>query len=364
MTGVACGPPVIRDLPDLTALGEWASATWPEPVRAMVQDGAGSNATVAANERAWRGWALRARVLVDVSSIDTGTTLLGRPLPAPVLVAPSSLHTMVHPRGEVGTAEGVAASGGIMVLSSGTGTPIEAVREVGGRTWFQFYWRRDRTQLRELLRRAVDLGCEALCLTADMPVRPLLGQRMRAAVRDLPGGPPLYLLPRDAHVNGGEWDHDARVTWADLAWLRELVEVPLVVKGITTAEDAMVAADAGVDAIVVSNHGGRALDHALPTTESLVEVADALAGRPHAPELLVDGGIRHGRDVMVALALGARAVLVGRPVLWGLAAAGAAGVHDVLELLRTQLVACMGMTGIRSPGEISRAVVTCRLDSR
>ena len=353
--------PVIGDLADLTALGEWASAVWPEPVRAMVQEGAGSNATVAANERAWRRWALRSRVLVDVSRIDTATTVLGRTVAAPVLVAPSGLHTMVHPRGEVETAEGVAAAGGIMVLSSGTGTPMEDVRAVGATTWFQFYWRRDRVALREILRRAVDVGCEALCLTADMPVRPLLGARMRAAVRDLPGGRPHYVLPRQAHVTDGEWDHDARLTWADLDWVRGVADVPLVVKGITTVEDAVAAADAGVDAIVVSNHGGRALDHGVPTADSLAEIAAALAGRPGAPELLVDGGIRHGRDVLVALALGARAVLVGRPVLWGLAAAGAAGVRDVLDLLRTQLAACMGMTGVRSPAEVGTRVVR-RLD--
>ena len=360
MTAGATAAPVIRELTDLAALGEWASAVWPEPVRTMVQEGAGSNATVAANERAWRDWSLRARVLVDVSRIEPRTTVLGGSIPAPVLVAPSGLHTMVHPRGEVETAEGVAAAGGIMVLSSGTGTPIEAVRAVGVRTWFQFYWRRDRRQLRQILRRAVDLGCEALCLTADMPVRPLLGERMRAAVRDLPGGRPLYVMPRDAHVRGGEWDHDPALTWADLAWVREMTDVPLVVKGITTAEDALAAADAGVNAIIVSNHGGRALDHSLPTVASLIEIAGALAGRADVPELLVDGGIRHGRDVLVALALGARAVLIGRPVLWGLAAAGAAGVRDVLELLRSQLVACMGMTGVRSPAEAGPGIVTRR----
>ena len=337
--------PHIPTLPDLDPLRRWAERVWSEPVRAMVQDGAGSNATVAANERAWLGRALRQRVLVDVSTVDTATTVLGARLPVPIMVAPTGLHTMVHPRGELATAEGAAEAGVPMVLSSGTGTPMEDVAKAGRPGWFQFYWRRDRAALREILRRAVDVGFSALCLTADLPVPPLLGAPMRAAVSALPGPPPQYVLPRSAHVAGGEWDHDARLTWADLAWVREVAEVPLVVKGITTGEDAVLAAEHGVDAIVVSNHGGRALDHALPTVASLVEVVAALGGRPDAPEVLVDGGIRHGRDVLVALALGARAVLVGRPVLWGLAADGAGGVRDVLDFLRRELVTCMALCG-------------------
>jgi 4-hydroxymandelate oxidase len=356
----AAAPPVIGTLADLAPLRAWADAVWPEPVRTMIEEGAGTGATVAANEAAWRDWSLRSRVLRDVARVDTTTTVLGRPVSAPILVAPSGLHTMVHPRGEVATAEGAARFGSVMVLSSGTGTPIEDVRRVGGRTWFQFYWRRDRAQLRELLVRAADLGCEALCLTADMPVPPLLGERMRHAVTRLPGGPPLYVLPRSAHVSGGEWDHDARLTWADLAWIRGITDLPLVVKGITTAEDALLAAEHGVDAVVVSNHGGRALDHARSSLASLVEVGRALAGRPGAPEILVDGGIRHGRDVLVALALGARAVLIGRPVLWGLAADGPGGVHDVLAFLRRELVACMAMAGLSTLGAVDRSVVAPR----
>ncbi|MFJ6392928.1 alpha-hydroxy-acid oxidizing protein [Streptomyces sp. NPDC091972] len=343
---------------DLGPLSEWAEKTWSEPVRTMIQDGAGTNATVVRNQSAWLNWVLRTRVLVDVSNIDTAVSVLGRTLSAPVLVAPSGLHTLAHPRGEVATAEGAASFGTTMVLSSGTGTPMEDVFAVGGPTWFQFYWRRDRGALREILARAAEHGAEALCLTADLPVRPLLGERMRHAVGNLPGGPPLYVLDRSAHVTGGEWDHDARVTWKDLDWLRDVTELPLVIKGITTAEDAIKAADCGVDAVIVSNHGGRAVDHGRPTAACLTEVVNALNTRSHAPEILVDGGIRHGRDVLIALALGARAVLVGRPILWGLAANGAEGVRDVLDFLRRQLESCMGMTGCSSVQEINRTTIT------
>lgn len=349
-------PPPVGSVSDLARLSSWADRNWPEPVRAMIQEGAGSNATLTANENAWLGWSLRTRVLADVSHIDTSVTVLGRTLTAPVLVAPSGLHTLVHPRGEVATAEGAAAFGTTMVLSSGTGTPMEEVLGLGGPAWFQFYWRRDRGALREILARAVELGAEALCLTADLPVRPLLGERMRYAVGHLPGGPPLYVLDRGAHLTDGEWDHDARVTWKDLDWLREVADVPLVIKGVTTAEDATMAADCGVDAVVVSNHGGRALDHGRSTAASLVEVVGAVAGHG-APEILVDGGIRHGRDVLIALALGARAVLVGRPVLWGLAAEGADGVYGVLDFLRRELTSCMGMTGRSSIQEIDRTTI-------
>jgi 4-hydroxymandelate oxidase len=204
---------------------------------------------------------------------------------------------------------------------------------------------------------AVAAGCSAICLTADLPVPPLLDAEMRYAVANLPGGPPLYVLPRKAHVAGGEWDHDSRLTWSDLAWLRETVDVPVVVKGITTAEDAVAAAHHGVDAIVVSNHGGRSLDHGRPTAACLVEVADALGALGSAPEILVDGGIRRGRDIAVALALGATAVLVGRPVLWGLAANGASGVHDVLAFFHRELVATMGMIGAAALSDLDRSRV-------
>ncbi|MEV7683652.1 alpha-hydroxy acid oxidase [Streptomyces sp. NPDC088341] len=351
-------PPTMELLSGLDTLSSWAERSWPEPVRTMIQEGAGTSATVLANERAWSAWSLRTRVLADVSHIDTSVTVLGRTLAAPFLVAPSGLHTLVHPRGEVATAEGAAGFGTTMVLSSGTGTPMEDVLGVGGPTWFQFYWRRDRGLLREILGRAVELGAEALCLTADLPVRPLLGERMRHAVAHLPGDPPLYVLDRSAHVKGGEWDHDARVTWKDLDWLREVADVPLVIKGITTAEDAKQAADCGVGAIIVSNHGGRALDLGRPTALCLPEVVGALRGRSDAPEVLVDGGIRHGRDALIALALGARAVLIGRPALWGLTAHGADGVRGVLDFLKRELESCMGMTGRTSIKDIDPSTIT------
>lgn len=338
--------------PDLIALERWATEQWTPEVAAMVQGAAGTRATVSANVDGWREWHLRPRVLVDVGDVRTVTTVLGQPVPAPVLVAPSGQHTLVDPDGEVATALGARDFGTIMVLSSGTGRSIEDVRAVGGSTWFQFYWGRDRERLRDLLQRAVALGCRAVCLTADLPVPPLLDASMRHAVAHLPGDPPRYLLPRSAHVEGGEWDHDARLNWRDLEWLRGVVDVPVVIKGISTGSDARAAADTGCAAIVVSNHGGRTLDDAWPTARSLAEVVQSLNGVADAPEVLVDGGIRRGRDVAVALALGARAVLIGRPVLWGLAAQGASGVAGVLRFFARELATTMALVGAPSVADL------------
>ena len=344
--------PDLAAMTSLEELGSWADGHWPEPVRAMIQQGAGTSSSVRDNVDAWSEWSLRSHVLRDVSDLDTSTTLLGTPMRTPIAVAPSGQHTMVRPEGEVLTAQAAKEFDTLMILSAGTGRTIQDVRAVGGRTWFQFYWGRDRELVRDNLQRAVAEGCEAVCLTADLPVPPIIDARLRAAVQDIPGPPPQYVLPRNAHM-GGEWDHDASLTWQDLDWLRSVVDVPIVVKGVTTREDARAAADAGVDVVVVSNHGGRTLDHAVPTAVSLVEVADALRDVDAAPEIIVDGGIRRGRDVVIALALGARAVLVGRPILWGLAADGADGVRDVLGLLERQLRTEMALIGCRNLAELS-----------
>jgi len=337
--------PDTSTLLELDELERWAAAHWAPAVREMIQGGAGTRSTVSANQSAWTDWQLRTKVLVDVSDITTETTVLGGVHRTPILVAPSGLHTLVDPEGEVATATGARNFGTTMILSSGTGRTLESVREVGGRTWFQFYWGKDRGRIRDIVQKAVNLGCEAVCLTADMPVPPLLDAEMRHAVANLEQTP-LYLLPRSAHVAGGEWDHDARLTWRDLDWLRETVDVPLVIKGVTTAEDAVAAAEAGLEAIVISNHGGRNFDHGVPTAHALLEVARAMSGRSDAPEVLVDGGIRRGRDVAVALALGAKAVLVGRPVLWGLAANGADGVQGVLAFYERELRTTLAIMGV------------------
>jgi 4-hydroxymandelate oxidase len=337
---------------DLDELEAAAVRRWDEGVRAFIQEGAGTGRGIAANLAAHRNWALRSRVLVDVSHLDLRTTVLGTPIALPVMVAPSGLHTLVHPDGEVATAAGAKAAGTVMILSSGTGRSLEEVAGAGGDLWFQLYWGTDRDRVRALVGQAADAGYAALCLTADMPVRPLVGATMRAGIASIADARPHYVMPRGAHLAAGAWDHDSRLTWKDLDWLRSVTDLPLVIKGIMSGEDAGAAAESGVDAIIVSNHGGRALDNAWGTMDALPEVVAAAGG---ALEVYVDGGFRHGSEVLVALALGARAVLIGRPVLWALTLAGAPGVTAVLQTLARQLSATMAMTGATSIADLDRS---------
>jgi 4-hydroxymandelate oxidase len=343
---------VIDSLLDLQA---HATAGWDAGIRAFVQGGAGTNRAVRANRAAHERWALRSRVLRDVSSIDTATTVLGQRVELPVLIAPSGLHTLVHPDGEVATAAGARDAGTVMVLSGGTGRTIPDVAASGVNLWFQLYWGEDRGRVRELVQLADAAGARALCLTVDMPTRPLVGATMRSAVARVADHPARYMPPRTAHLTPGAWDHDARLTWADLVWLREVTSLPIVVKGVMSAEDVAPARDSGVDAIVVSNHGGRALDTPLGTLDVLPEIADELTDG--GPELYVDGGFRHGSEVLAALALGARAVLIGRPAWWALSLGGARTVTDMLRLLQYQLGVSMARVGVRDVTEIDSRIV-------
>lgn len=341
---------------DLDEFESAAEAIWSPAARAFIQEGSGRNDAVRANLDAQRRWALRSRVLTDVSAVDTSTSVLGRRISLPVIVGPSGLHNLSTEEGEVATARATKDADTLMVLSAGTSRSIDEVLGVGVGAWFQMYWGADRDRTAALITMAEDAGCSALCITLDLPVRPVLGRAMVDGVRGVGDEKPLYVLPRNAHLGEGTWDHDATLTWKDLAWLRSRTTLPIVLKGIMTHEDATLAVEHGVDAIVVSNHGGRSLDTPRGTLDALPEVVDAAAGS--AMEIYVDGGFRRGQDVAVALALGARAVLIGRPVTWGLAVGGAAGLLAVLELFRAQLVSTMGMLGAADVAAIDRSRVT------
>ncbi|MGZ8783692.1 MAG: alpha-hydroxy acid oxidase [Gaiellaceae bacterium] len=311
------------------------------------------------NVEAWRRLRLRPRVLVDVSSVSTATTVLGSPVSMPLLVAPTAIQRLAHPDGEPGMARAAAAAGTVMCLSTlATTTPAEvAAAAPGAPRWFQLYVFRDRGVTRALVDQAVEHGFGAIVLTVDAP---RLGRRER----DLRTG---FRVPEDVTVPSvaaalGRWagatpiellgQIDASLTWADLAEFRALSTLPLVLKGIQTGEDAALACEHGADAIVVSNHGGRQLDDVAPTAELLPEVVEAVAGRI---EVYVDGGIRRGSDVVKALALGARAALVGRVPLWGLACAGEAGATQVLALLRDEIELALALCGAASPETVSPA---------
>ena len=322
--------------------------------------GAGDEVTLRDNVAAFARRRLRPRMLVDVSEVTTQATVLGRELSMPLLVAPTAFQRVAHPGGEAATARAAAAAGTVMCLSTlSSVTPAElAAAAPAGRRWFQLYWSSDRGFTRELLAAVADSGFEAVVLTVDFAAA---GRRERdlrtrfALPDDLPTpNIPHELARRDFHLALGEIV-DASIGWRDLEWLRETCPLPLLLKGILTAEDATLAVEHGVDGIVVSNHGGRQLDGVAATLDALPEIVDTAGGRL---EILLDGGVRRGTDVLKALALGAEAVLVGRAAIWGLAVGGEEGVARVLELLRVEIALGLTHLGCRSPAEVTRAHVS------
>ena len=321
--------------------------------------GAGDEHTLRQNLEAYRRWILRPRVLCDVGSTATETTVLGTRISMPLLVAPVAFQRVAHPDGETGTARAAAAAGTIMCLSTiASVTPAELAAAVpGSPLWFQLYWSTDRGFTKELLAQVVEARFTALVLTVDFPVAGRRERDIRLAFTlpdDLPApNLPVALARKDFHSALGHIV-DATLTWRDLEWLRSACELPLVLKGVLTAEDALLAAEHGASAIVVSNHGGRQLDGVPASLDALPEVVEAAGERV---EVLVDGGVRRGTDVLKALALGARAVLSGRAVLWGLAAAGQDGAARVLALLREEIEGGLRLLGCTRPDEVTRAHV-------
>ena len=297
------------------------------------QDGANDGVTLRANRAAFERVRLRPRVLVDVSTCDTRTTALGNPLRMPIMIAPTAFHCLAHPEGECATARGAGKAGALMVASSSSTRSLEDIAEAAsGPLWFQLYVT-TRTTAERLVHRAAAAGYRALVVTVDSPRWGRKEYAMRSGFR----------LPPKANFSAeDEALGTVSLTWQELAWLRSLTSLPIVLKGILTAEDARLSVEHGVDGIVVSNHGGRQLDGVAASIEALPEVVEVVDGRC---EVYVDGGIRRGTDIVKAIALGARAVLVGRPVLWGLAVDGAEGVCQVLELLRAELELAMALAG-------------------
>lgn len=310
---------------------------------------AGDGHTVRANREAWDRCALVPRVLRGVRSVDTASQLFGRTLAWPLLVAPMALQRLAHADGEVATAAAAGALGAGMVLSCQASIRIETIAAAAGPPqrrgplWFQLYLLPDREATLDLVRRAEAAGCEALVLTVDAAARTARSLRLPPGVSavNLPpaSGQPASLAELLAQAP----------TWEDVAWLRRQTRLPLLLKGVLHPADAREALQQGVDGLVVSNHGGRVLDGAIATASALPAMADAVAG--DLP-LLVDGGIQRGTDIAKALALGARAVLLGRPLLWGLASAGAAGAAHVLRLLRDEFELAMAQCGAARLAEL------------
>ncbi len=332
-----------------------ARARLPADIWDFIAGGSGAERTLAANLAQFGHYALRPRVLVDVAHCDPSLKLLGSELRAPIGVAPMAYHRLVDPEGETATARATGRTGTLLVAGIFASRTLEEIAAAAdGPLWLQLYWLRRRDVLAALIERAEAAGYLALVLTVDAP---RIGRRLRdlrngfavpADVRAVNLDPELMAASHrgDAGASGIEAhareQFDPALTWADLAWLRDRTRLPLVLKGILTAEDARLAVEHGADAVVVSNHGGRQLDGAVTSLAALPEVADAL---PSDVPVLFDGGVRSGTDVAIALALGARAVLVGRPVLWGLAVDGEDGAAAVLDQLSSELTHTMALLG-------------------
>jgi isopentenyl diphosphate isomerase/L-lactate dehydrogenase-like FMN-dependent dehydrogenase len=305
--------------------------------------GAGDEVTLRDNVAAFERRKLRPRVLVDVGEITTATTVLGTEIALPVVIAPLAMQRMAHPDGEEATARAAAAAGTIMCLSSAATCAPKELPE--GHRWFQVYVWRPRSRTEAAIEEAVAHGYSALVLTVDVPY---IGRRERDLRVD-------FKVPEHLTVQGDLFGEgfDASVSWRDLEWLAGY-GLPVVVKGLLTAEDAELACEHGAAAVVVSNHGGRQLDGVPATLDVLEEVVSAVDGRA---EVLLDGGVRRGVDVLKALALGARAVMIGRAMLWGLAAAGEEGVADVLRMFKEEIALGLALLGCPSPADVSRAHV-------
>ena len=351
---------------NLAEFEDAARARLPREAYDYYAGGANDEITLCRNREAYGEIALHYPVLRDVSSRNTSTTILGERISFPVMVAPTAFQRMACPDGECAAARAAGRAGTAMVVSTLSTTTIEEVATASvGPLWFQLYIYKDRRATTALIRRAEEAGCRALVLTVDAQV----WGRREADVRNnfkLPDGLTVANLADyakemfPAGIPGSGLAAyvsqmlDPSLSWKDLAWLRGQTKLPILLKGIVRADDAKLAVEHGTDGIIVSNHGGRQLDTAPATIEALPCVIDAVGGKI---PVLIDGGVRRGTDVVKALALGARAVLVGRPILWGLAAGGEEGAFRVLEMLKAEFDLAMALCGARSVREIDRPLL-------
>ena len=326
-----------------------------------MNSGVADDLTLRWNSEAYQRIRLNPRILVDVSSLDTRVTILGQDLAFPILLAPVACQKLAHPDGELATVRGASLAGITTIVSSASNTSLEDVSAATKEPlWFQLYTHRDRGFTRELVERAQTAGYRALCLTVDLPIPGARNREARVKAQ-LPPLPNLAGLPesKGGALLGGKSGLyspilDPTLTWKDVEWLLSFCKVPVLVKGVLNEDDAELAIDAGVSGVVVSNHGARNLDTLPASVDALPAVVDRVAGRV---PILVDGGIRRGTDVLKALALGATAVLIGRPYIWGLAAQGENGVANVVAILRREFEMAMALAGKPTIASIDRSVI-------
>ncbi|MEV5964954.1 alpha-hydroxy acid oxidase [Kribbella sp. NPDC051952] len=327
-----------------------AAEKLPEAVHRYFRQGSAGGVSVGEAVAAWSAYRFRPRVLNDVSSIDLSTTVLGTPVDAPILVAPSTMQRMADPDGEIAMARGVLAAKSVLGVSSNAGTRFAEFGAAGVPWWLQIYILRNRTITERMLDAAVEGGARAIVLTVDTPV---VGRKEDDGQTVWELSQPGQFL---ANLPEGDWSDDDLDKADDLSpdsigWLAERTGLPVVVKGVLRGDDAKRCADAGAAGVIVSNHGGRQLDGSIPTARALPEVAEALVGT--GTEVYVDGGIRRGEHVLTALALGARAVFVGRPALWALTVDSSAGVTRLLTDLAEELDHTLCLVGHPTPGSLT-----------
>jgi 4-hydroxymandelate oxidase len=311
--------------------------------------GAQDETTVAANEAAFRGRTLIPRVLRGCPPPRLETSVLGQTAAMPVLIAPTAFHRLACPDAEVATGRAAAAADVIMIAAMLSTVTIEEIAATGAKLWFQLYIQPDLVFTESLVRRAETAGCRALVVTVDSPTLGRNERGDRNNFHDLPPG--VYCANMGAAGHVRQVVLSPAISWSHVDWLRETTSLPILLKGVLHPADAKLAVEHGVDGLIVSNHGGRQLDATPASLDRLAPIAEAVGGRV---PLLLDGGVRRGTDVAKAMALGARAVAIGRPVLWGLAVAGEAGVRRVLELLRVELTNALTLLGVGAPAELTR----------
>ncbi|HTQ83335.1 MAG TPA: alpha-hydroxy acid oxidase [Pseudolabrys sp.] len=348
------------DSVDFDALESLAREQMPPASFAFCAAGADDEISAVENITAWRALRLRPHVLRDVTAIDTGVTLLGQKHPHPILVAPTGRHKLFHADGETATARGAAAAASPYVMASNSNMLIEDVAKERKTApqWFQLYYWPNRAEVEALIDRLAAAGFTALVLNVDAPTGGWSPRAARAQHQptpdirniNMPGSPMARTFYHPDFA--GKVLYPA--TWRELEWLVKRSPMPVMVKGVLRADDAVACAEHGARAVIVSNHGGRHLDTTVTTAAAVGEIAAALAGKA---EVYVDGGIRRGTDILKALALGARAVLIGRPIIWGLTVRGADGVAEVIEHLRVELVRAMQLCGTPGLSDITRDLV-------
>jgi 4-hydroxymandelate oxidase len=327
---------------------------------AYVAGAAADEITLAENCACWQRIKLNSRVLVDVSQIDPAISIFGKQLRFPLLLAPAAYHRLYHPEGELAVARAVDQMGIGLIISSYASEAIEDVTSAcKAMVWFQLYAQNEREATQDMIQRAESAGCSALCLTVDTPILGMRSREARAGFRL----PAELQLPNLSNRNRQHLPApgviyssmlNPRLTWDDVEWICSKTHLPVVLKGILNPEDAARAAQTGASALIVSNHGGRNLDTLPSTAEALPRIAEKVNGKL---PLLVDGGIRRGTDILKALAMGASAALIGRPYLYALAFAGSAGVTRLLEILHSEFLAAMALTGRRFVQEVDQSVL-------